>query len=125
MRNDTQIAGLGIPFFILIFLVVLAGTWRTGVLNIVFTRHSQTSHAEAVSEIDNCFNGGGTLSATFKMANGRYSQYCSDGGKNNFWRIFECSGAEREVVTQFKQEVRQLLKYIRNHGMVEGVIPCS
>ena len=93
-------------------------------LNIRFTDHARTSHVEQVSTIDKCFNGGGRLSGIFKMNNGRWSEFCDDGSKNNHWRIYECVGDERVVVTQFKQAVRKLKNYIQNHGMVAGEIPC-
>ena len=116
--------GLSIPFLCVIFMFIIVGVWKTSVLSISFTGHAKTSHVEQVNEIDNCFNNG-NVSNTFKMANGRWGQYCENGETSNAWRIYECVKGEKVVVTQFKQRVRKLANYIKNHGMVQETIPCS
>lgn len=112
------------PFFFLIILVVILTAGWTVFNATIFTEHARTSHVDDVSDIDQCFSGRGTLSSVFKMTNGRYSQYCNDGGRNNYWRIYECSNNNRIVISQFKQSLRQLKKYITNWGMAAEEIPC-
>ena len=112
-----------LPLFVL-FLGLLSLVWMSQVLNITFTDHSRISHPEQVSKIDNCFEGSGVASPIFKTSNGRFSQFCNDGGQNNYWRIYECEGTERIVVTQFKQGIRRLENYIFNHKMVPEEPPC-
>ena len=113
----------GLVIFVL-FLGLLSFVWSTTVLNITFTDHSRISHPEQVSKIDNCFEGGGVSSSIFRTSGGRFSQFCNDGGQNNYWRIYECDGSERVVVTQFKQGVKRLENYIFNHKMIPEEPPC-
>lgn len=109
----------GEPVFLVLVFVIVAVTSMGIFINqaTMFTKHAKTSHDYAIPEIDKCFNGNGTIGPSFMMDNGRYAQYCFNGGKNNFWRIFECKGGDRLVITQFKQNVRRLANYIKNHKM--------
>lgn len=116
--------GHGGLLVIAFIFAVISLVWVMVNLNISFTRHARTSHPEAVNSIENCFNGGGTLSPTYKLDNGRWGQFCNDGGKNNYWRIFECHKGDTLVITQFKQGVRRLANYIRNHNMVAEEFRC-
>ena len=113
----------GLVIFVL-FLGLLSFVWSTTVLNITFTDHSRISHPEQVSKIDNCFEGGGVSSSIFRTSGGRFSQFCNDGGQNNYWRIYECDGSERVLVTQFTQGVKRLENYIFNHKMIPEEPPC-
>ena len=120
-RNNSSLG----PLIGLIFIFVIVGAWKTGMFNIAFTSHAINSHMSDISQIDNCFKGSGKLSSIFQTSNGRWSQYCNDGGKNNYWRIYDCNQyGERIVVTQFKQGVRKLKNYLFNHQMIEGQMPC-
>lgn len=83
---------------------------------IMYTDHAQTSHAEQLPDIDNCFKGNGTIGNWLRGANGRYMQVCSDGGPNNYMRVYECQGGELVVITQFKQAIKKLSNYLLNGG---------
>lgn len=93
-----------------------------GLVMITFTDHSQVSHAEQVPDITNCFNGSGMKSGWYIGPDGRYAQYCIQ-GDNLYWRISECDGANRIVVTQFKQALRKLTNYLTNKRYVESSSP--
>ena len=124
MSETNTNVGFPISLLFLLVFVAILGSWQSGLLQITFTEHAKTSHPEQASKIDNCFEGGGVPSSIFRTSNGRFSQFCNDGTDNNYWRIYECEGTERVVVTQFKQGVRRLENYIRNHGMVPESPPC-
>lgn len=126
MTKTNTNTGLPISLLFLLVLAATLGSWQSGLLQMRFTNHSRTSHPEQVSKIDSCFEGAGLPSPIFRMSNGRFSQFCNDGNEqdNNYWRIYECEGTERVVVTQFKQGIRRLENYIRNHGMVPESPPC-
>ena len=86
------------------------------------TNHAKTSHVEQVSDIENCFNNG-NKSNWFLQPNGRHAQHCTDDSGYAYWRISSCAGQERVVITQFKQTLKKLTRYIVNQGMVEGEPP--
>ena len=113
------------PLLGLIFVLAIVGSWKMNIFQLSFTKHAKTSHAAHVTKIENCFDAGnGSLSPIFRTSQGRWSQYCFDGSVNQ-WRIYECTEeGERLVITQFRQGVKRLKNYIRNHGMVEASIPC-
>ena len=132
MENTKTNSSEVILMIFVLFLGLLSLVWMSTIekeviskiSNINFTDHSRISHSEQVSKIDNCFEGGGVPSAIFRTSNGRFSQFCNDGSQNNYWRIYECEGTERIVVTQFKQGIRRLANYILNHEMVPEEPPC-
>ena len=93
------------------------------VSHIAFTNHAKESHATHVNAIDYCFNNG-NKSNWFLQTNGRYAQYCTDDNdKYAFWRISSCEGNQRVVITQFKQELRRLSKYIVAKNMQDASPP--
>lgn len=112
-------------FFVFVVILILAGFLTASVK---YTYHARNSHPEQVSVIERCFNGGGTLSETFIMPNGRYSQYCKEeGSRHVYWRILECRDDGRLVISQFKQAFRnlqRLFNYINNHQMEVSPVPC-
>ena len=91
----------------------------------IFTDHAMTSHATQIPYIEECFENG-EIHGPYTTSNGRLCEYASDGGENNYWRIFECHEGDKVVITQFKQGVNRLVNYMRNHGMqpVEGDPGC-
>ena len=125
MRETSINTGFPIGLLFLLVFAAILGSWQSGLLQITFTDHSRASHPEQASKIDSCFEGGGLPSPIFKMSNGRFSQFCNDNNdKTVYWRIYECDGTERIVVTQFKQAIRRIQNYIRNHNMVPESPPC-
>lgn len=113
-RDGDGIGGLG-----LMFLLTLVGL---GILMVVFTDHSQTSHAGQVPAIDNCFSGGGVVSGWFQMPGGRYARHCQQDGRG-YWRISECVGDVRMVVTQFQQKLAGFSRYMTNKQMQPAAPP--
>lgn len=114
---------IAIALFVLVLLVAVSK--GAPIFQITFTTHSMESHSYAVPAIENCFDyDGGEKSMIFSSGD-RFTQFCDDGSHNNYWRVYECEGSERVVVTQFKQAKRKLVNYIRNKGMKSGAdIPC-
>ena len=77
--------------------------------------------------IDQCFNGTGAISPWFKNdEDGRWGRYCTmqtdDGKVRRFWRIYECAGGIRVVITQFMQKItnNSLTNYIANRGLSQA-----
>ena len=99
---------------------------------VIFTDHAKTSHTSAISEIDKCFGNPlneipslGTIYGPFTGGDfGRWIEFCSDGGPNNFFRVFECDGEDKIVITQFKQAINRLVNYMTNKNMVLGEALC-
>ena len=106
-----------LPIMPIILALLLAVTIPYALL--VYTEHSKTSHSSHVPSIENCFRGGGKLSGWYVGPDGRYAQHCYDGGRHRYWRIAECQGKEMVIITQFKQGVNKLFRYIRNKEFVE------
>lgn len=115
-------------FRVLIFcilFIVMASVASTNVLKaVIFTEHAKTSHPRAISEIINCFDGNGTIFGPFTGDNGRWVEFCNDGGPNNFFRVFQCSGEDKIIITQFKQAINRLTNYMINKNMVPGEAAC-
>lgn len=107
------------PFFIFVLIIaVLICTC------LVFTEHSETSHAEQISAINSCYNTPtNQFSGWLQGTNGRWLQFCFDGGKYNYFRVYECSNGELVVVTQFKQALRKLSRYLTNGGYLPSDAP--
>jgi hypothetical protein len=132
-------SGSSFPYVVVIIAgfvlcLVLGQSVMANVMPITFTTHSMESHAYAVSDIDNCFRGNGSKSQFYHdPATDRWLQYCMEnggGGKYNYFRVFECQGGERVVVTQFKQAARKLARYLSGGGgngytPVESSPPCT
>ena len=97
------------------------------VLLAVFTAHAVTSHEAHISDIDRCFDGPGQLSPWYHAGGNRYLQFCNDGGKYNYFRISECQGGTRIVITQFKQLAKKLVRYLNNRtaGIADAPPPCQ
>lgn len=108
------------PLILFILLAAVAAGAFMSLQKVKFTTHARTSHGEQISEIKRCFDNPKSTIQSYVMSNGRYSQHCSNGGKNGYWRVLECrSTGELLVVTQFKQAIRKVTNYITNHGMQE------
>lgn len=132
MYQEQSSGGIGIlaavgMFICVLVLVAVMGSFKNDAT--LFSDHSQTSHPEQVPDINRCFTDpNSTLSTFYQMDNGRWAQHCFNqniNGKNFFWRVFDCDASgNRIVVTQFKQALRQLEKYIRNKGMTPGAPAC-
>ena len=120
-ENDNWFGNVIWLLVLLVFaFAILALAWS----EVSFTDHAMTSHATQISDINHCFNGGGVRSPWYRIKNGRYAQYCTEyGGKYNYFRIFSCDGADRIVVTQFKQALRKLQNYLRNHEAIPMASP--
>lgn len=129
----------GLGSFGLIFIMLMLGAITFGVLNITTdfkpSDHSRTSHPEQFSEIDRCFNGGGSISPTQLLKNGRWGEYCqtkdSFGRTKTYWRIFDCervNGVKTGsiiLVTQYKQSgLKKFLKYLNRCVSCEAPISC-
>lgn len=120
-RKENHISLL-LAVLVLIFAVGVFSTFQEG-LHIVFTDHALKSHEAQRTYIDNCYENG-DIYGPFQTSGGRLSEYCNDGGENNYWRIFECVEGEKIVITQFKQGVTRLANYMLNHNMVEAEELC-
>ena len=114
MTTYTTTMYSGGPWMIILLLLFFIVFASLGVMAVTMSDHAMTSHPTQISHIENCFNGGGNISNWFTGRNGRFLQFCNDGGKNNYFRVSECDGLERVIVTQFKQAIRKLPKYLKN-----------
>lgn len=109
--------------WLLVFTAVVLALFAIN-MAMVYTDHATSSHAIHIDQIDSCFEGPGHISQWFLQKNGRWLQFCQDGnGKYNFYRVYECEGNTLVVVTQFKQAVRKLARYLSNRTM--GIDPAG
>lgn len=88
-------------------------------INLEFTSHSRTSHSTQVTKIDKCFNNPSNTSSFFVQSDGRYLQYCTNNGRESYWRVYECTkDGALLVITQFSQKFRintdRITKYIQS-----------
>lgn len=129
MGQETEM-GL-VEWLIILVLLAIVAVAVLGVIGpqimeaTIFTDHAMTSHADQIAEIEECFENG-EIHGPFDTSYGRMCEYASNGGKNIYWRIFECDGGDKIVITQFKQAANRLINYMFNHGMepVQGDPGC-
>ena len=121
-QNSANYGVIIVCVLVVILLVIVA-------LPILFTDHAVSSHTEYLNDINNCFDHGDNNAITSWLRSnkrGNWIEICNDGGKHNYFRVYDCDDNELRVVTQFPQALRRLGAYLTNNEYVNsGEPPCK